>query len=159
MRHARNLLNTLKDSIGASISAATAMVKSTNPALRAVSSQQAHVIRAQSDVLGYVGASYDPILENHIGTMVVLEVTNLQGVIEEHIGVFKDCSPQFLELIEVPWKMEDGSITKCDLVVPRAHAIIRHSAESVPAAPLIDKKDLQDVEAQGQAADSFKKIG
>jgi hypothetical protein len=159
LRHMRNMLGTLKDSVGASIGAATAVVKSTKPALRAVSSQQAHVVRAQSDVLSYVGASYDPILEKHIGHMVVIEITNPQGAIEEHVGIFKDYSAQFLEIMEVPWKMEDGSIAKCDMLVPRAHSVIRHSAEEVSRPGLVAEKELETVQAQGQAADSFKKVG
>jgi len=159
LRHTRNMLNTLKDSFGASISAATSVVKSANPALRAVSSQQAHLARAQSDVLGYVGASYDPILEKHIGHMIVLEITNSQGVIEEHVGIFKDYSAQFLEVMDVPWKTQDGAFVKCDLILPRAHALIRHSAEEVPAAAPITKADVEALKTQGQAADSFKKSG
>ncbi|MBM3942507.1 MAG: hypothetical protein FJ316_06235 [SAR202 cluster bacterium] len=80
------------------------------------------------------GTSYDPLLERHIGTMVVVEVTSADGTVDEYIGIFKEYSTQFLEVMDV--HVHEGESSRmCDLIVPRAHSVVRHSAEPV-ASPL-----------------------
>lgn len=130
LRHIRNLFNTIRDAINEALGTAILQIKTPNPALQAMATQQKYVARLQSEVIGYLGASYDPMLERHIGTLVVLEVTRPDGVVDEHVGVFKEYSSQYLEVMDVQY-LDNGRPRVCDMVVPRAHAFIRHSAEPV----------------------------
>jgi hypothetical protein len=52
------------------------------------------------DVFGYVGTSFDALLEQYVGTRVVIEMVE-DGVVHEHSGVFKEYSADFLELLDV----------------------------------------------------------
>ena len=134
LRHLRNVFNTLKDAVSEAVGTAVAQAKTASPTLRAVTTQQKYVNKVQSDVINYLGSSYDPILERHIGTMVVLEVARPDGTVEEHVGVFREYSPQFLEVMDVHYRDGDR-VRVCDMVVPRATAVIRHSAEPVKGQP------------------------
>ncbi|GAI15097.1 unnamed protein product [marine sediment metagenome] len=103
--------------------------KTANPALATIASQQKSMKRVEKVVTGYLGRSYDPILEKHIGKQVVLEITTDNGEVQEHVGIFKDYSQQFLQVMDVSYL--DGEQTRlCDIIVPRAHAYIRHGAEA-----------------------------
>jgi hypothetical protein len=56
------------------------------------------------DIIGYVGTSYDPLLEDYVGTRVVMELVE-QDEVHEHVGVMKEYSSDFLEMLDVyyPW--------------------------------------------------------
>jgi hypothetical protein len=103
-------------------------VSTTSPATKALASQQKQVTKAQSELIGYTGTTYDPILERHIGQQVVLEITTPKNVVEEHIGVFKEYSADFLEVMGLKYK-DGGKVRDCDVIVPRAHSFVRHSNE------------------------------
>ncbi len=128
-RKVRNIANTCKDSIFEVLGLAMTRAKTANPALATIYSQQKSVKRVEKVVTDYLGRSYDPILEKHIGKQVVLEITTDNGEVQEHVGIFKDYSQQFLQVMDVYYL--DGKQTRlCDIIVPRAHAYIRHGAEA-----------------------------
>ena len=103
--------------------------KTVNPALATLASQQKSIKRGEKGVADYLGRSYDPILEKHIGKQVVLEITTVDGEVQEYVGIFKEYSRQFLQVMDVSYP--DGEQTRvCDIIVPRAHASIRHGAEA-----------------------------
>ncbi len=127
-RKARNIANTCKDSIFEVLGLVMTRAKTANPALATLASQQKSIKRVEKDVAGYLGRAYDPILEKHIGKRVVLEVTTIDEEVQEHVGIFKEYSRQFLQVMDVSYP--DGDQTKlCDIIVPRSHAFIRHGAE------------------------------
>jgi hypothetical protein len=129
-RGARNLLVNLKDALNDITGSVLSAVSASTPAARVLTSQQKQLTKAQTELVGYAGTAYDPILERHIGKRVVLEITTPSNVVEEHVGVLKEYSSDFLEVLDL--KYRDGErIRECDLIVPRAHSFIRHSSESV----------------------------
>ena len=128
-RKARNVINTFKDSIFEILGLVMTKATTANPAMASLASQQKRVTKVQQDVVGTVGRSYDAVLEKHIGKRVVLEVTTPDGKVQEHVGIFKDYSSQFLQVMDVSYP--DGEETRvCDIIVPRAHGFIRHGAET-----------------------------
>ncbi len=128
-RKARNVANTCKDSIFEVLGLAITRARTANSALAAVASQQQSVKRFEKGIAGYLGRSYDSILEKHIGKRVVLEITTADGEVQEYVGIFKEYSPQFLQVMDVSYL--DGDQTKLsDIIAPRAHAAIRHGAET-----------------------------
>lgn len=129
-RKARNIVNTCKDSIFEVMGLAMTRAKTANPAMAAVANQKQSVKRLEKGVTGFFGRSYDSILEKHIGKQVVLEITTDEEEVQEYVGIFKDYSRQFLQVMDVSYR--DGDQTKlCDIVVPRGHATIRHGAETL----------------------------
>jgi hypothetical protein len=53
-----------------------------------------------SKVLGQVGALYDPLLEHYIGHRVAIEL--VEGAeVHEHVGIFKEYSGDFIEVLDV----------------------------------------------------------
>lgn len=129
VRKMRNVVNTCKDSIFEVLGLAMTRAKTANPALATIASQEKYVTRAAKDVVDYVGRAYDPMLEKHIGKRVVLEITKDDNEIQEYVGIFKDYSRQFIQLMDVSYR--DGDETRtCDIIAPRAHATIRHGAEA-----------------------------
>jgi len=126
-RKVKNIANTCKDSIFEILGLAMTRAKTTNPTLTAVSSQQQSVTRMKKAVSDYLGRSYDPLLEKHIGKRIILEITNDAQEVEQYPGVFKEYSRQFLQVMDVSYR--DGDQERiCDIIVPRAHASIRHGA-------------------------------
>ena len=129
VRKARNVVNTCKDSIFEVFGMAMTKAKTANPSLGTLASQKKGVKRVEKDVGGHIGRSYDPILEKHFGKRVVLEITTVDAEVQEYVGIFKDYSRRFLQVMDVSYL--DGDQTRvCDIVVPRAHAFIRHGAEA-----------------------------
>lgn len=51
-------------------------------------------------VIGSVGHLHDPLLERYIGQKVVVEIAE-GGEVHEHVGIFKDYSAEFIELLDV----------------------------------------------------------
>lgn len=125
----RNVVNTCKDSILEVLGPVMARAKTVNPALASVGPQERRVTGIAREVIGAVGRSYDPLLEKHIGRRVVLEITTTEGKIEEHVGIFKDYSPRFVQVMDVSFPDSDRE-RLCDIIVPRTHASLRHGAEA-----------------------------
>jgi len=128
-RKARNVANTCKDSIFELLGLAMTRAKTANPALATLASEQKSVTRVEKGIAGYLGRAYDPMLEKYIGKRIVLEITTGKEEIQEYVGIFKDYSQQFLQVMDVSYP--DGDQERlCDIIAPRAHASIRHGAEA-----------------------------
>lgn len=53
-----------------------------------------------SSFIGYVGSSYDPLLERYIGQKMVVELVEDEEV-HEHVGIFKHYSADFFEILDI----------------------------------------------------------
>ena len=127
-RGTRNLMASLKDAFTDITSAILSTVSTSAPVAKAMTAQQKQVSRAQTELAGYAGTAYDPILEKHIGKRVVLEITTPSNTVEEHVGILKEYSSDFLELMELNYRDGDR-VRECDVIVPRSHSFVRHSNE------------------------------
>lgn len=122
-RTARNWLNTLKDAAG---DAASVVV--TRASVAGVAGQSGRVGATSATVVGAVGRAFDPLLEHHIGSRVILVVGAGEDA-TEYVGTFREYSGQFLSVVDVD--LPDGSHTrKGDVIAARPRASIRHGAES-----------------------------
>lgn len=120
-RTSRNWLNTLKDAAGdaASAVARTSMVGGAG--------QSSRVGATSATVMGAVGRAFDPLLERHIGSKVILVVGSGDDA-TEYVGTFREYSGQFLSVVDVD--LTDGSQTRTgDVIAARPRASIRHAAE------------------------------
>ncbi len=135
-RKARNIFNTTKDAMTEALTLAASSVRVGGKAMSgtALASQQKMVSRTGTEAAESFGNVYDPILEKHIGKTVVLEVLGAAGRRSEFVGVLREYSPEFLEVLDVNFSEEgeDGaSKRKADLLVPRLHGFVRHSGEPI----------------------------
>jgi hypothetical protein len=87
--------NSLSDALGVVIGRAR---KPTKTVFNDTS--QTYLTGMSKDIIGYVGSEYDPMLERYVGLRVVAEVVE-NNVVHEHVGVLKEYSAQFLEILDV----------------------------------------------------------
>lgn len=98
-RSLRNFLSTAADSLADGLAMTMGRVRHKGTAL-ITDTSQTYVRGISKDVFGYVGTNFDPLLEQYVGTRVVMEMVE-DGVVHEHAGVFKEYSADFLELLDV----------------------------------------------------------
>ncbi len=98
-RSLRNFLSTAADSFADALTMTMGRMRDKGAALMTDTSQT-YMRGISKDVFGYVGTSFDPLLEQYVGTRVVIEMVE-DGVVHEHSGVFKEYSADFLELLDV----------------------------------------------------------
>ena len=79
--------------------------------------------------MGSVGTSYEPLLERYIGRKVVLVLIKGDKIFE-HSGVLKDYTAEFIEIMDVDYKVqEDQPAKKADIVAFRKYGLVRHLGE------------------------------
>lgn len=101
IRWLRNLLNTFQDALSKSLNLIIGQMKKVSPG-SVILKQDAQISKIGTDIIGYAGNAYDPILERYIGEKVVLEVSYADRK-EEYLGVLKEYNSTFLELLNVAY--------------------------------------------------------
>jgi len=97
VRTVRNFTNTATDSL---TEAFGLLAGKATPSQQLLAPGQTHLKGLTKDLLGYVGTNYDPLLEKFVGVQVVVEVVEGDAV-REYVGVFKDYTGGFLEILDV----------------------------------------------------------
>ncbi len=67
---------------------------------------ETHLKQLGGEFLGQVGHKADPLLERLVGMKVVFEMAE-DGVVHEHVGVFKNYSADFLEILNVQFPCQE----------------------------------------------------
>ena len=102
-RSVRNAANTVKDTLNKLVSMVVGQAThGTKLGGKLVATQQAEFTKLGQTVMGSVGASYDPMLEKRVGTKVVFEL-NRGGNVTEHVGILKEYSSSFIEMLDVDY--------------------------------------------------------
>lgn len=93
---------------------------------------EAHLKTLGSTVIGQVGGGYDPLLERYIGQKMVFEIVE-DDEVHEHVGVFKQYSPDFFEILDVPFPQRKTLAVERDGAVASDYvdAIFQHGKLSV----------------------------
>ncbi|MEZ4771065.1 MAG: hypothetical protein R2844_21925 [Caldilineales bacterium] len=98
-RSFQNFMSTATDSMGEVFGLVIGQTR--KPAKTVITeTSQTYLTGIGKDVVGYVGNNYDPLLERYVGTRVVAEVVEDEAV-HEHVGVLKEYSSDFIELLDV----------------------------------------------------------
>jgi hypothetical protein len=112
----RNFMSTATDSMGEALGFALGRVRGKKSIITDTS--QTYITGLGKDLVGYVGTSYDPLLEQYVGTRVVMEIVE-DDEVHEHVGVLKDYSADFLELLDVyfpmPQRVKLEESVQCDV--------------------------------------------
>jgi len=94
-----------------------------------LTSQDKYVSQMKQELVGSVGTSFEPLLERYIGHKVVLELMKGEKMFE-YCGVLKEYTAEFVEVMDVDYKTEEGQRgRKADLVVLRKYGVVRHLGE------------------------------
>jgi hypothetical protein len=102
-RSIRNFLNTATDSLSEVLG--LFLGRARKPAAHLITeTSESYLKDIGKNIIGYVGTSYDPLLEGYVGTRVVVEVVENEEI-HEHVGVLKEYSARFLELLDVYFPM------------------------------------------------------
>lgn len=98
-RSLRNFMNTASDSLNDALGLVVGRAR--KPGAKVITdTSEAYVKNIGKDLIGYVGTSYDPLLEHYIGSRVVMEMME-NGEVHEHVGILKEYSADFLEVLDV----------------------------------------------------------
>jgi len=128
-RKTANIFKTLRDSVMEVVNLLISQAKKATPAGAVLSSQDKYVSQMKQELMGSMGTSYEPLLERYIGNRVVLELIRGDKIFE-YCGVLKEYTVEFIEVMDVNYKVkEDQPAKKADLVVLRKYGVIRHLAE------------------------------
>lgn len=128
-RKTLNVLKTVRDSIMEVSNVLLAQAKKTTTAGGLLTTQDKYVSQMKNEVIGSVETSYEPLLERYIGHRVVAEFVHKNQPVEL-VGVLKDYTSEFIELLDVQyWYSETGDRKKADVILPRKRAVVRHLGE------------------------------
>jgi hypothetical protein len=128
-RRIKNIFKTVRDSVMEITNLLISQAKKTTPAGKMLTSQDKYVTQMKQELVGSVGASYEPLLERYIGHKVVLETIKGDKTFE-YCGVLKEYTAEFIEIMDVNYKTkEDQPARKADLILPRKLGVVRHLGE------------------------------
>ncbi|MBC8481515.1 MAG: hypothetical protein H8D47_02475 [Planctomycetes bacterium] len=123
-----NILKLLKDAVVEISNALITRAKQSSPIAGTLSTQDKYISQMKQNLIGSAGTSYEPLLERYIGHKVILELTKSEKIFH-YSGVLKDYSADFIEIMDVDYKLNDQLERKADIVVLRKYGIVRHLGE------------------------------
>jgi hypothetical protein len=100
-RGTRNFLSTATDSLNEVVGVVLGRVQKSGSRYL-TDKDTATLGRLSGQVIGQAGSMYDPLLERYIGRRVVAELAEGNEV-HEHVGIFKNYSADFIEILEVQY--------------------------------------------------------
>lgn len=128
-RKIQNIFKTIRDSVAEVVNLLISRAKKTTGVGATLTSQDKYVTQMKQELMGSVGTSFEPLLERHIGKKIVLAMLKGDKIVE-HCGVLKEYTAEFVEIMDVDYKVkQDEPAKRADLVVPRKYGIVRHLGE------------------------------
>ena len=99
-RKLRNFVNTAGDSLAEAIGFVTGQARQKQSTEALSETGETYLKKLGKDIIGHVGSTFDPLLEEYVGAKVVVEI--LEGeAIHEYVGILKEYSAEFLEILDV----------------------------------------------------------
>lgn len=99
-RRIQNWISMIRDALLQAVGMVLGMVKTRTPGTAVLSSQEAQIKALSQEVIGHVGNAYDPLLERHLFSQVVVEITR-NGRKRSYCGWLKNYTSNFIELVDV----------------------------------------------------------
>jgi len=128
-RKIQNIFKTVRDSVMEVVNILISQAKRATPAGAVLTSQDKYISQVKQELMDSVGTSYEPLLERYIGNRVVLELIKGDKIFE-YCGVLKDYTAEFVEIMDVNYRVKDEEPARtADLVVLRKYGIVRHLGE------------------------------
>jgi len=128
-RKIRNFFATVRDTVVEVVNILVGRAKQNIHMGKMISGRDKYVAQMQTGMLSSLNTAFEPILEKYLGEKVVLQ-TAFDGNITEYHGVLKGYTSQFLEIMDVHYKLDgQDEYRNADIVVPRSVGVIRHASE------------------------------
>jgi len=110
-RRARNLINTLRDAFNKALGAVLGQMQKTRPGSRTMTTGSKQMESVGTELLGRVANAYEPLLEQHIASPVVLEVAGpAEGQMTEYAGHLGEYSAGYVMILDVTAQMKDKAV-------------------------------------------------
>jgi hypothetical protein len=127
-RRTMNVFRTIRDSVAEVLNVLLSHAQRRSLGGGILVGQDKYVSQIKDELIASVGTSYEPLLERHIGHVVVVEIVT-DNTVREYPGVLKEYTAEFLELMDVKYDVGDGTPKKADIIIPRRCAAVRHMGE------------------------------
>ena len=111
-RKTRNFLSTATDSLNEVMGVVLGRVQKSGSRYLTGESTAA-LGKLSGQVIGHAGSMYDPLLEHYVGRRVVIELTE-GDELHEHVGILKNYSADFIEILEVQYPQRQALALKPD---------------------------------------------
>ena len=98
-RWIRNWMGMVRDALVQAAGMVIGIAKTRVPGSAVLSSQEQNVKTLSSEIIGYTGNAFDPLLERHLFTQVVVEIT-VDGIKRSYCGWLKDYTSEFIEVLD-----------------------------------------------------------
>ena len=107
-RQLRNWMGMIRDSVVQAATLAIGAARSqARPGMAILTRDEEQVSTLSSEIVGHAGNVYDPILERHLFTRVIVHVTR-DDTTHQYCGYLADYTKQFLEIVDAEVNPEDG---------------------------------------------------
>ena len=128
-RKINNIFKTVRDSLMDVVNLMIAQAKKSTPIGQMTGQQDKYSMKVRDELMSTMNNAYEPLIERHIGRMMVAEFPRGDGI-AEYCGVLKEYTADFIELRDVEYHTPDGAGTmKADILFPRRTVVIRHLGE------------------------------
>lgn len=95
----RTWTSMVRDTLVQSVGLFVGLAKTRAPGSAVLGSQEKNVTALSSEIIGHVGNAYDPLLEQHLFTQVVVEVTS-DDTTRSYCGWLKNYTSEFITLLD-----------------------------------------------------------
>ncbi len=128
-RKIQNIFKTINDSIKEVLGLIMTHFQKVGPAASVLKTQDKYVKKIKQDIVESVGTAHEPLIEKYIGHRIVFDYIK-GGKIYKYSGVLKDYTSQFIEIMDVDYKInEESEVRLADIVIPQKLGIVRHLGE------------------------------
>ena len=124
-----NIFKTVRDSVMEVINLLISQAGKATPAGTVLRTQDKYVSQMKQELMGAVGASYEPLLEKYIGHKVVLELVKGDKLVE-YGGILKDYTADFVQIMDAAYtRGQEDKPSTADVVFSRKYGVIRHQGQ------------------------------
>lgn len=99
MRWLRNWMSMVRDALVQAVGLLIGVAKTRAPGSAVFTSQEQNMKALSGEIIGHTGNAFDPLLEQHLFTQVVVEVT-VDGTTRSYCGWLKDYTSAFIEVLD-----------------------------------------------------------
>lgn len=111
-RNLRNWVGMVRDALVQAVSLLIGVAKSrAQPTAEVLTRDEERVSTLSAEIIGHAGNAYDPLLEKHLFTRVIIDVTR-QGTTHNYCGYLADYTSEFLEIIDAQVNAEEHELER-----------------------------------------------
>lgn len=141
-RKIQNFFKTINDSLTELANAMIAHFQKTTASGALLKSQDKYLKQINQNIIESVGNAFDPILERYIGHKIIFELIKGENLVR-YSGILKEYTANYIEILDVTYKIQNSEIHKADIIIPQKLGIIRHLGEKAENSKIFSIKELK----------------